>query len=1261
MHLKQQRKRKKAKSIMMAHQFAFRLLFLIFVYFSSASSTSPVCNKTVIRVNRDTGNNSICLLQNLNVPCKSLNGLSDCFSGRKDIKVVIESDVILSGVTYINDSRNITIYSENALTIECENSSGFELLNVTGFSFINLTLNNCGVQSFFFYKAALFIRNSSEIKILTTVFSHSNYTALVLLECAGQIELHKVKFISNGVQANDSKQSKYSYAAGVSIEKGNNTSPGNYSFTECQFIKNMSPNNVYSSFANTNPATWRGRGLGGALGIILFNHTKENLVTVNNCTFIGNYGKWGGAIYAHFQDNAGKNVIHIRWTCFKSNVALKSGGAINMGYLTQNSQFNIINITDCHFSLNHALFGGGLALFSQYFNKEGGGEVINIKNSHWFNNTGNLGAAVDITPLDPFEDHKGFLPIPLFENCTFIENKLIDTYNDTNSTIINTGVFIITRFEVHFKFYIKFERNQYTALYILSGSVKLNASTNITFNGNTGYTGGGIALYGFSTLVTSSFNQLEFSNNHAFTKGGGIYYHTMDQHNFMTLGQNCFIRSGVVPDFPLKKSVVFVFKNNTANEGGKSIYSESFEECYRFCLSHEPLDRFIPYNEENTFKCLGNFTFDDKQYALTSSGKKVILKDKHFKIEAIPGSNVHISYNVIDEYNHTIYSLVSIRKEKKGSRGKISLWQPYSFIGTGLIAPRGTPDSQSNFTVTILGVRKFSFTFHVTLLACPPGFCLTKNHSIGTYANSCRCATGSRGYGMVLKCLYDDEFQAYIKTGYWIGYIPENSTSENDLYYAPCPETSCNSNIHRLPNSSTKLAKHICRPNRIGTLCGRCTENTSVYYNSRDFRCGQTHLCNYGLFFYFLSEIIPMVIFFVVVVTLDFSFTSGGTTGFILFSHYVDPIDMQISQLFQYLQTPYRIFYGLFNFEYFKIEQMSFCLWSGFQVLHILTFKYITILVGFSLVLILLVIVQKNACTRLFRLRRRVSAKTSIVNGLSAFLVTCYFQCTRISFLVLKFTTPLGYDSKHEKRYSYYGGLLYLGPQHLIYAVPALISLAVVTIIPPLVLLFYPLCVQFLSLCGLGEHRIVNKAQQITRIDKLLPLIDCFQGCYKNKLRFFAGLYFVYRVAILVCFSFIETVNRFRIYSMSMILLMLGIHSVFRPYKKQMDNTVDLLIFLNLALINMCSIIASTSAKDMESSYEYKLGNSILFVGSLQLVLIYLPMIIAICLVGRRMYLFFKQTRQAHNNEEIEGYCNTLDFTAEDREWTGFSYGSVNR
>ena len=470
----------------------------------------------------------------------------------------------------------------------------------------------------------------------------------------------------------------------------------------------------------------------------------------------------------------------------------------------------------------------------------------------------------------------------------------------------------------------------------------------------------------------------------------------------------------------------------------------------------------------------------------------------------------------------------------------------------------------------------------------------------------------------------------------WAGYIPENSTNPLNLYFAPCVAPLCNDTNHQLPKSHGDMAKKICGKNRKGLMCANCIDNYSIRYHSRDLSCGSSDLCHLGLLFYFISEIIPMVMFFVVTVVFDISFTSGQMVTFVFFTQYSDKLTIPFGEVFSYLRMPYRIFYGLFNFEFFNVKHLSFCLWKGAGILDVIAMKYVTIAVAFGLVLSVIAILRNNLCSRLFCMRRychNISAKISVVHGLSAFLVICYSQCTKTSFYILKQTRPVGYENVLENYYTYYGGLPYFGREHLKYAVPALLSLVFVTILPPLILLLYPLSLRLLSLCGLSEHWIVNNILKLSGINKLKPLIDSFQSCYKDRLRFFAGLYFVYRVVILFLFSMIPDSFGFCISSSILLVFITGMHTSLRPFREDTHNILDTLLLFNLAIINGCAVISRYMVNQL-SDPRQKLTNSyILSVSAIQLVFLYLPMLVGFFLLCRRGLQCLKSRYRNHETE----------------------------
>ena len=77
----------------------------------------------------------------------------------------------------------------------------------------------------------------------------------------------------------------------------------------------------------------------------------------------------------------------------------------------------------------------------------------------------------------------------------------------------------------------------------------------------------------------------------------------------------------------------------------------------------------------------------------------------------------------------------------------------------------------------------------------------------------------------------------------------------------------------------------------------------------------------------------------------------------------------------------------------------------------------------------------------------------SIVDGLSAFLVLCYFPCTKITLRILNSATIRGKNEKLMRSVPWFlSDTKYFDNNHLPYAIPAIFCLIVVIIPPPCIL-----------------------------------------------------------------------------------------------------------------------------------------------------------------------------------------------------------------
>ena len=1223
------------------------------------------------------GNDTLCLQDHPDTPCQSLKMAAQILSTYKNnIRLEIEEDCSLTEVLQVqNDSSFITIAgvlgnSGNFPTIECMGNAGINVTGTHNFSITKLSFKKCSVQGdhVFPYSSTVVIANSQDISLINVTISHSPNTATYFINCMGTVLLNYVVMEYNGHTVHGMYDGVYS--GGLCIEQTGTDEPIGegvyYNISHCVFKFNKAHKAPYD---HDNNHTSRDHiGYGGAVYVYFRRTARNSTLVIEFSDFVENIGRRGGGMYIDFGDKACNNEVYIHRCNFSNNTARYSGGGLAIDYSAYSSE-NLVNIIFCNFTRNCAEFGGGLVILPEHGKRSSGNSIVASKCT-WSDNYGTLSSAIDIAPKYPDQDRTDFLPEVTFLDCTISNNKLgyfckeLDSvhqnFHSPRVYHISSGVVLVTRFRVSFGGNTLFYKNDYSALVVVSATVTFKNDSCIVFDENIGYNGGAVGLYGFSQITLSRDLVLKFVNNHALNHGGAIVYYTIDQHS-LTSSKNCFFRHQDLGNKSLVQTTHVIFENNTAEVAGNSIYSESFTDCYYQCLNsgdHKDSTYYKYYEYLDITNCLGNFSIPYHHPQLVSGGRFFKFNDTTtYNFSVIPGDQVDVPFKVVDDFNQTVTPMMSVNRANSAC-SDVMVDQIYT-LNTN-ITPTGEPGRSSNFTFSVLGLRHIYFNFSITLLPCPPGFYFDNMSKV------CKCGNGDNGYEDIIRC---STFRAKPKSGLWLGYIPQNMTDTDfrDLYFAPCPGPICSSGSFRsltddsndsnlLPKHADDLNSNICDKNRAGILCGRCANKSSTYYHSKKFECKHSQLCYLGWLFYILAEVLPLVIFFVVVITFDFSFTSGRAVGFIFFAQHLDKLTIHINKYFTYLRTPYRVFYGLFNLEFFETESLSFCPWYSSQVLDVIALKYVTIILALGLVFLLITLLHNNCCSCICRLRWKVRARTSIVHGLCAFLVICYAQSSKTAFYILKYSIPSGYNGTTSTWYSYYGGLKYLQGDHLVYAIPSFISVVFLTVLPPLVLLFYPLSLQLLSACRLSEHKFVLKLLQVLRIHKLVLFIDCFQSCYMDRHRYFAGLYFVYGIIILICYSINPHGYKFYVYSQIFFIIFLGIHCIIQPYKERLHNILDSLVFFNLCLINASVLVSE------QIPY---LSHALLLVSSVQLVLIYMPMAVLFGWFSVKSYRHFKNMwlRKKLNLEvavnDVVDYNRSLSEDDMFKSHSIGSYGSI--
>lgn len=1234
---------------------------LLLVILGNGIISSSVWSLDVTVHERNGEDNVSCIDEGNPTPCKTLKFLAQQLKTSgidSNISITVETNIRRALSGNVIPFSNITSLKLKGVRRRYSNrrkctisaQGGFVFSNITDLHFSDWFVSVCGVREAN-HSVAVAIKNCRNVVVENSMFSSCRQTALQLVDTHGDVSIANVIFHRNLNFA--TVDQVYSHSGGMEIVfsgSGSDVLASSYTLKNCNFTNNSAPG-MYESFDTTLGKTseWRGQSIGGGLGVYFQGNSSEISMSIVRCMFVGNFATWGAGMHILFQDQATDNTVEVSNSKYIENRVDQAGGGACIRFFTNDmlegpESYNQVTFHDVEFSRNEGNFGAGTSVLSTYSSYLSTSRMY-FQDCIWSSNEGDYASAVDVAPALFQRLENGHLPIPEFTNCSFDRNYLKSYGKYYRSKY--SGIFVITKSVVLFSGQTSFSNNLDSALYVNSGKVKFGSGSTVVFTNNSAARGGAISAYGYTSLEFNGDSLINFTQNHASELGAAIYYHSFDQHDFIT-GRECFLKIGEEGSGRNNHtSVRLLFEGNDATIAGSSVYASTFYPCV-YSTDYRKIGKGLT---TSVLDFLGDVQLDHGNNPLASDGRDFDTSSIEPLYSFIPGKWVSIgSVHPYDEFNKSSRNRLSLLVTFKN--GNISADRNY--IIEGNLRFFGEPGANDTLEITQLAPRQLILSLNVNMLNCPPGFYFDDEESI------CKCSALSEDFQYFGVPICDTvEYRAYLLRGYWIGYIPITAERPENLYTAPCPLNFCKQNLianqsSELPNVSSALNEHVCGTERRGILCGDCTEGRSHFFHSEGFNCGSDQLCSAGIVFFILSELVPVVILFSVVIALDISFTSGNINGFVFFCQAsIDNYSVHSTQL----TTVARLFYDIFNLNYFSTSQLSFCLWRGATVIDILAFKYVTVIFAFALVVCLILLMNRLKCSRIEEFLK-IKEKLSVIKGLSAFLIICYAQCAKTSFYIL---TPIrlrtrGRDADQEL-VTFFGGLPFFHGRHRFYGAVAIFFIATIVSIPPLLLTLYPLLVQLLALCKLSEHWMVGKVLKILQIYRLKPLIDSFQGSFKDKFRFFAGLYFIYRVLILASYSIARSTSQFFVISQFLLLIYMGAHSIVQPYKKQSHNIIDSLIFLNLVLINACTIFLNVYNTESRENYFSGIAHIVTLFFAIRVFLLYLPMVTFLLWMGVKLIRFmsrFSALKQLFKHKSLdnlnssntieEGILSTIDY-----------------
>ena len=1037
-----------------------------------------------------------------------------------------------------------------------------------------------------------------------------------------------------------------------------------YAISRCNFISNHAttpPEQSSSEFVHQLETESKHFGSGGGLQIILKGISSGNKFIISSCTFENNSAEFGGGVNVNIFQDYIRDEFHFESCNMLNNNAHFGGGAISVGllfYETHSIFYSLVSFRHANFTRNSAQSGAGVYFFSSRIkSSEINATRILFSDCKWYQNHGTLGAALILAPDAFVTLTDGYLPVPEFSNCLFESNKIIPIYEENNVLKPAVGVLFSSTFTMNFHSSIIFVGNNGTAISITAGSINILKDASVEFKNNTGVRGGALALLEYASVRIYSGSKISFISNYASELGGAIYASAQDELDFL-FSRSCFLHYEDVTVPAKLWNVSVKFENNSAGSlssidvedsrsisplsepgdiehaWGSSIFSVTILPCIRALNTKIfTVDRFL--NNTLLREHGGSLTFNEScsnslcHPSIATAPAAIQISpdqlDPNGVLRLSPGENRNISLIARDDLSNIVPAVVtaSVFPSDVATVDSASL-----YITDSMVQINGKMHSTFTLTLHTIGRRQISTHVQALFIDCPPGFV----YQAQKWKCVCSATTQTQQYLGITRC-DAESFRSLLSKRYWAG-----CNTSDSLLTAVCPGGYCRYYNHHddvsnpffiLPHSCQKLEEYLCGPRqRKGRLCGECANNYTVFFHSAEYSCKECKYDYLGWLFYILSELLPVTLVFLAVMLLNVHLTAGLWNSIILYAQIIDFIgtrSLQSSELPRGLSTLssfYRLIYGSFNLDFFKFEDtLSFCLWDGATVMDVLVFRYLTAAYAILLLLILLLSFKSPCWSKCQSAWERGQAamgrshhKDLVIHGISAFLVLSYAFCVKVSFQLLIAVQLYGQGHTPAKRVVMLSGNIeYLSVDHLPYAIPAIFIL-ILTTLPPIILIGYPNGLQAIS-SFIGESRMekfndyscCNKPacriiQMAFRISRFKPLFDSFQGCFKDRYRFFAGMFFLYRFIISLVSAVTTDVLAFYATLEILSVFMLAIHAFAQPYQRQLYNYLDTFMFANLAVVNALYLY-----NDYNSSASRE--TKTIIASSFQLIFIYLPLI----------------------------------------------------
>lgn len=1169
---------------------------LSFVFLLVVLTSSYGVSAVVVTISDSNGmDDSSCLSAGI-PPCRTLSYALQGIIVSNSMSSLVEINVSRGQYNLTNDLftvGNMDIFSitgqgMNNTIITCNGNGGSIVFNNSRDIVIsNVSIIGCG-ESGVMPRQALAFTNCTNVSLLDVHVSTSLYSAVKIESSKGNIEIINSMFTKNG-WSNDTER-------------------------------------------------------GGALEISIYG-ISDTEISIESCMFTENIAITGGAVYIETsgQQNSIFTFVTIVDTTLTGNTAyIKEessndmsinghGGAISL-FIDSLTTVTMLGSTISH---NMASSGAGVNF---YIRDAGGsegvlGSLLTFQENKFLNNSASVGSAIVLSSM--IRDCDSNSCQVLLVNNTFSNN----TVGHSIGSHGGLGAVISRYISVSFKGRNTFTGNQKSAIVLLNAVGHFLQESETLFINNSGFNGGALQIYGESSLMVDSNCSLVFVGNTATHKGGAIYHETFD--NIQTLPRNCLFH---ITD---RNNSFFTctFQDNRARDKVNAIYSNAVSSC------------IIPTRDGSSSKdsiidsllyCKRNWEYisSNCNESIESEPIDFIVSNLTNQFGLFSNVRANLPVTIIDIFEANVTDDVTLIINTI-STDHISTNPTSGIVSNNTIELIGDEESAGIIQIQTAGAPYKEVGIPFNILHCPPGF-LAVESSSGN-GSKCQCAVNAYTEG-ALVCDQNTLTSNLQITNCISQLTPNNST----LVVGSCPflmGTASTATI-LLPQDPYEVEEMICgKMNRRGVLCGQCKEGYVPEAYSYLYNCIKCDHIARSWVVYLCAQYLPIIVLFLLITFLRLTIVSPASNAFLFFcqTSSLSNAFVILSFISRYafgntLGTVsaqiYNTVYGVWNLDFLRAYLPPICLYDKQDALFVVFIEYFAAFFPFVLVLIsyiLIVLYNKNfrvivwawklisLCTS--KISTNFQSKASLVDAFVTFFVLSYLKVTATAFRFLQFVFVYDINGNILETVFFYDGSVkvYQGI-HLFFSILAMLSILTITILPPILLT----CYQFKWFHWILEKCHLRSQALVTFVEVLQSGFTDGRNGTKDR-RFFAGFYFILRIAIFGPTTVIPQVTiriviPFAVYTIGVAALV-----VFQPYQNSFFNKLDILILLNFLFVTFLILLSFILALSGAPS------DTISPLMALSYILAVIPFIYVIIYFARWLLITFKIWRETNHSNSTDG------------------------